>query len=124
MNAFFRLFITGSVMFILLFLFNQRMDDPLAAIHHSEEIGTIEWQPGMLPVEAEVCFTLLIYPDTPDFQGNLMNRSNEICKELLCNTGRSSGIIEMRFEERKPAMIFKTGHTLHRADSKGDPYLA
>jgi hypothetical protein len=123
-NAFFRLFITGSVMLILLFLFNLRMDDHLAVTHHSEEIGTIELQPGLLPVEPEVFFTLLFYPDTPDCHGNLMNRSNEICMELLCNTGRSFGITELKFEERKPAMIFKTGQTLHRADSKGDPCLA
>ena len=121
MKNYFRLLLVGSILFILLGLFNHQFDDTIALTQNPDEIEYVESQLGILPVSLESTSTPSIASSsvahTPHFMGNPKLCENQISK---WNDIRLFSI-ESGFTDRKPQMICKTGQFIHLDTDKEVP---
>ena len=120
MNNYLRLLLVGSILIILLGLFNNQSDDTIARIQVPEGIEFVEFQPGILPVS-------LGCPSPPSISFNSTAQNPCLGNSKLFENQISKGIvnlfisIESGFTDRKPQVICKTGQFLHLNRDKEGP---
>jgi len=121
MNNYLRLLLVGSILIILLGLFNNQPDDTIARTRLPEEIEFVEFQPGILPVllgcPSPLSISFNSTTQNSHFKRNPKLFENQISK-MIDNRFIS---IESGFTDRKPLVICKTGQFLHLNRDKKFP---
>lgn len=123
MTIYFRLFLVSAILLIGLGLFSDQSEDAIFLNPDPDEIENVQLQLGLLPVLARFSSThFLLFnsqkcldalPDHSRFGENL--RSKRIDNLFF--------ILNSKFSNRKPEMIFKTGQSLHTKPVSKDPLL-
>ncbi len=123
MNNYFRLLFVGSILFVLLGLFNKQSKTTIAQNQAPGEIEHVEFQPGLLPVSSGT------YP-SPSFSSNAVDHPCNIIANLKRYENQISKMIgyqlcriESDYSERKPETHDKTGQFLHLTTDKTEPSL-
>ena len=121
MNQYFRLLFVGSILFVLLGLFNKQSEKVLAHNQDSEEIEHVEFQAGILPTHFVPSPDQTTPSTSGEQPGEIQGKQRHQEYYFEKNTRQQFGLYAEKYLNSKPVIICMTGQFLHLATGHDFP---
>ena len=121
MNHYFRLLFVGSILFVLLGLFNKQSEKSLAHNQGPEEIENVEIQAGILPTHFVPSLDQTIPSTSGEQPGETQGKQRHQEYHFGKNTKQQFALYAENYLNCKPMIICMTGQFLHLAEGHEVP---
>ena len=121
MNHYFRLLFVGSILFVLLGLFNKQSEKSLAHNQYPEEIEYVEIQAGILPTHFVPSLDQTIPSTSGEQPGETQGKQRHQEYHFGKNTQQQFALYAENYLNSKPMIICMTGQFLHLAEGHEVP---
>jgi len=121
MNHYFRLLFVGSILFVLLGLFNNQSEKSLAHNQDPEEIEYVEIQAGILPTHFIPSPDQTIPSTSGEQPGEIQGKQRYQEHHFDNNTRQQIAFYAEKYLNSKPLINCMTGQFLHLAEGQEVP---